>query len=322
MPGTDSGEATIVIAGELVDLPHIPELPARGPGADMIGRTSALLAEVSSDFCLETSPTGWRLAGAPTAEMARASEWLAADLDRAHEIFSGSPGWYKIQAAGPWTLAAGIETRRGHRLLLDSGLTMDVAAVSAEALARHATDVRARLPGRRLVFQIDEPALPAVLAGRLPTSSGWGHHPAVPASEAAAVLRQVREAVDAVDAVTLLHCCDAFPFQVARTAGFPGLSFDLGVEGDSEDAVAEAWESGIALVVGAVPIAPPGTGGSAAEAAWSLVSGLWRRAGLAEAGLATLSFSPACGLAGVSAAQARAALDACQQLVRRAAQHY
>ncbi len=39
MPGTDPAEAVRIVAGELPDFPY---LPARGRGADLIGRTAGL----------------------------------------------------------------------------------------------------------------------------------------------------------------------------------------------------------------------------------------------------------------------------------------
>ena len=54
LPGTDVGEAAATVVGELpLLLPHLPELPARGVGADMIGRTAALLV----DLAVEVVPT-------------------------------------------------------------------------------------------------------------------------------------------------------------------------------------------------------------------------------------------------------------------------
>ncbi len=61
MPGTDPPEAARVVAGELPDFPYLPELPARGPGADLVGRTAALLI----DMPVETTPGGWRIAERP-----------------------------------------------------------------------------------------------------------------------------------------------------------------------------------------------------------------------------------------------------------------
>ena len=75
MPGTSVAEAVAVIAGELPDLPHVPELPARGPGSDMIGRTAVLLSEVWRDLGLDTTPTGWRLTGGSSAALRRGCSW-------------------------------------------------------------------------------------------------------------------------------------------------------------------------------------------------------------------------------------------------------
>ena len=61
MPGTDPGEAMRVVAGELPDFPYLPELPDRGPGADLTGRTAALLVDIPA----EVTPRGWRIAGHP-----------------------------------------------------------------------------------------------------------------------------------------------------------------------------------------------------------------------------------------------------------------
>ena len=47
-----------IILDELPDLPHLGELPDRGVGADMIGRTAGLLIALPVD----TTPRGWRLA--------------------------------------------------------------------------------------------------------------------------------------------------------------------------------------------------------------------------------------------------------------------
>ena len=67
MPGTDPDEAMRVIAGELPDFPYLPELPDRGPGADLTGRTAALLVDIAA----EVTPRGWRLAERPGRDACR-----------------------------------------------------------------------------------------------------------------------------------------------------------------------------------------------------------------------------------------------------------
>jgi hypothetical protein len=55
MPGTDPAEAMRIILGELPELPHLAELPARGAGADLTGRTAGLLVDLPVEA---TPPAG------------------------------------------------------------------------------------------------------------------------------------------------------------------------------------------------------------------------------------------------------------------------
>src|ERR1035438_2020795 len=82
MPGTDPAEAMRVIVDELPEFPYLPELPDRGPGADLIGRTAGLLIDIP----VEVTPRGWRLAERPGRDLARARSMLSSDLEigRAH----------------------------------------------------------------------------------------------------------------------------------------------------------------------------------------------------------------------------------------------
>ena len=84
------------------------------------------------------------------------------------------PGWVKVQAAGPWTLAAGVELHTGHRVLTDRGAVREFAASLAEGLRAHLAEVAART-GAAVLLQLDEPSLPAVLGGRLPTAVRLRH---------------------------------------------------------------------------------------------------------------------------------------------------
>ena len=88
MPGTDPLAAVRAVLDELPDLPYLPELPARGPGADLIGRTAALLTELP----VETTPGGWRLAARPGRDQRRARALLDQDLDMLEEAAAGLPG--------------------------------------------------------------------------------------------------------------------------------------------------------------------------------------------------------------------------------------
>src|SRR5215207_5395115 len=170
LPGEDIREAVRLVLGELPELPHLPELPARGPGADVIGRTAALLVYLPVDL----QPAGWRLVDRPGADMRRARALLGQDLDAAEELAGQHDGPYKLQVAGPWTLAAALELSRGERAVHDPGAVRDIVASLSEGVLTHLADARKRLPRARLLLQIDEPSLPAVLHGRVPTQSGYG----------------------------------------------------------------------------------------------------------------------------------------------------
>ena len=74
-------EAIRLVFGELPDLPHLPELPARGAGADMIGRGGALLL----DLPVEIVPSGWRLTARSGRDGREARDHLARDLDALEE---------------------------------------------------------------------------------------------------------------------------------------------------------------------------------------------------------------------------------------------
>ncbi|HEX7266663.1 MAG TPA: methionine synthase, partial [Streptosporangiaceae bacterium] len=85
MPGTDPAEAMRIILGELPEMPHLAELPARGVGADLTGRTAGLLV----DLPVEATPAGWRFAGRPGRDLSRARGLLATDLDVLGETAAG-----------------------------------------------------------------------------------------------------------------------------------------------------------------------------------------------------------------------------------------
>ena len=155
VPGDNSREAARVVAGELPDFLHLPEMPSRGPGSDMIGRTGALLAMVSDDFGLETTPDAWRITAGRGRTMRRAMSWLDEDLDALEEESQGYSGPLKVQIVGPWTMAASIELPFGERMLKDPGACRDLADALAEAARLHVTDLERRFPRSAIVLQWD-----------------------------------------------------------------------------------------------------------------------------------------------------------------------
>ena len=308
MPGTDPAEAMRVIAGELPDFPHLAELPDRGPGADLTGRTAALLVDMPA----EVTPRGWRLAERPGRDLARARSMLASDLDALEEVLQGYEGPLKIQLCGPWTLAATLElTRTMNMALRDPGAVADLTTSLAEGAAAHAADVAKRVPGAKLVVQFDEPALPSVLAGLVPTQSGLSRLAAIEADTARDRLSQV---LGATPGYPVVHSCgNAVPFGIIRLAGAGAVSFDLSqLRRGEEDGVAEAAEAGMGILTGVISAVTVDPGGARDSAERSIR--LWRRLGVPLSTLAEQAvLTPACGLAGASPAQARAALTRCRE---------
>ena len=100
------------------------------------------------------------------------------------------PSGSRCRPTGPWTLAASVELHTGHRVLTDRGAVREFAASLREGLRAHVAEIAERT-GARVLVQLDEPSLPAVLAGTLPTASGWGTVRSVPAPDAQDLLRDL-----------------------------------------------------------------------------------------------------------------------------------
>jgi len=331
MPGDNPLEAARTIAGELPDFPHLAELPARGPGADMTGRTAGLLV----DIAVEITTRGWRIADRPGRDLRRAKSLLAADLDAMEETLDGYEGPLKVQITGPWTLAATLEQPHSLKVALaDPGLVADLAASLAEGVAAHVAEVTKRVPKAALVVQLDEPALPAVADGAVPTPSGLSR---VRAVEDEILRDRLRTVLAVAGGYTVVHCCaPGYPFGTVTGAGADAVSFDMSLLKLSDyDELAAAAEAGRGLFAGAVPVLPasvpgpsgPGPSGpgqgvprdrrsggpeqtrtTATDTAKSIAE-LWRRMAQPPANCAPqVVVTPACGLAGVSPERALAVL--------------
>ncbi|MFD3440580.1 methionine synthase [Streptomyces sp. NPDC058685] len=302
MPGTDAREAAKTVAGSVEEFPYLPELPARGPGADMIGRTIGLLVEMYA----HVEPSGWRISDRPGRDTRRARSWLGEDLDALEEFTQGYEGPLKIQAVGPWTLAAALELRNGEAALSDAGACRDLTASLAEGLRTHLADVRRRVPGASVTLQLDEPSLIAVLRGQIASASGYRTHRAVDRQVVESALRDVMGVSEGP--VTVHSCAPDVPFALLRRAGAAGISFDFGLLTErDDDEIGEAVEAGTKLFAGVVP----STDTALSDPAGSVmgVRTLWRRLGLNPGTLAeSVVITPTCGLAGASPAYARAAL--------------
>ncbi|MDQ2757521.1 MAG: methionine synthase [Actinomycetota bacterium] len=308
VPGPARDEAP---APDVRGLPYLPELPQRGPGADLVGRGAGLLVDLPVDL----QPSGWRLVDRPGRDAGRTASMLTQDLDELAEAYDGWTGRLKLQVTGPWSLAASIWLHRGERLLVDEGATRDLVESLTEGVRVHLATVQRLVPGAELVLQVDEPSLPAVLEGLLPTASGYGRVRVVDPTDALTALRGVLEGAGGRE--TLVHCCaPGAPLALLRQTG-GGIAVDTTLLGPRGwEGVAVAVDEGIALYAGCVPTDPATSTATISTATTSTATttpdevadamvAQWRRLDLPLASLDAVVMTPSCGLGTLSDEAAR-----------------
>ncbi len=356
LPGGDPLEAARIVFSELA-LPFLPELPDRGVGADPVGRTAGLLA----DLHVEVGTGVWRFVPRGGRDEHRAHTTLTTDLDAVEEVASGHQGPLKLRIVGPWTLAASIELPKGEKALADPGAVRDITASLTEGLTRHLDDIRRRLPAvTRLVVQIDEPLMPAVVAGELSTASGWGR---IRSYERSVVEDGLRQVLGSLSRSTAHITVERDGGVENGSGGADGSDLGAGAEGDSaggsgdlagvwvggakldsdllrgagagfigidgaiidsidEDEVGEAIDAGLGLLVACVPLHDPQRD---PRPITEPVRSLWKRLGFLVGQLPrTVAVTPVEGLeqldSGAVAAVLKRAVEAAQYLDEFAAE--
>lgn len=311
-PGTEPRQAAEVVVGELHNLSHLVELPARGIGADLIGRAGALLVDIGID----TVPRGYRISGGRSAALRRAVSLLGEDIDALEEAWEraglrGSGRAVKVQAPGPITLAAQLELPNGHRAITDHGALRDLSASLAEGLAIHRAEVARRLE-TPVVVQLDEPSLPAALAGRL--SGVTSFTPVHPVDEPLAIsLLDACVAAAGVD-VAVHSCAPELPWKALLRSAVHAISVDVSTLTPADlDGVGEFVDSGRTVLLGVVPSVSPEGRPSVEEIAKAAVT-LTDRLGFARSVLRErIGITPSCGLAGATPLWARTAVELTQK---------
>jgi len=228
---------------------------------------------------------------------------------------------------GAWTMAASVERPRGDRLLADFGARRDLGQSLAEGIGDLVGDLGRRLPRLELIIQIDEPGLPAVLAGGVPTASGFSKHRKIDVPEVsdglellATTLRKNQGVNDpsadgGLPRLWLHSCARDVPVQLIMKAGFGGVALDLDQLSTADwDVVGQAMTDGLWLGAGALPTTTP-TRAATPDAIAQRVLRAMRTLGLEPDAAGRMIITPACGLAGFDRASAVQAL----RVVRKAA---
>ncbi|MGE2724729.1 methionine synthase [Mycolicibacterium pulveris] len=311
-PGTSARQAAEVIVGELTTLPHLAELPARGVGADMIGRAGALLVDIGID----TVPRGYRIASGRSAVARRSMSLLDEDIDAFEEAWEkaglrGESRTVKVQAPGPITLAASLELANGHRAITDRGALRDLAASLAEGLAVHRAHLARRLD-TAVVVQFDEPLLPDALDGRLTGVTSLT--PVHPVDESAAI-ELLDDCAGTVGADVMLHsCASSTPWNVLQRTAISAVSVDAAALSAADlDGIGEFVESDRTVLLGIVSATAPAVRPAAEEIA-KAAAAVTDRLGLRRSTLRErIGITPVCGLAGATPQWARTAVELAQK---------
>ncbi len=289
----DELEAQLMVLGDLSELPtgvdtlpFITQLTARGPGADLLGRTATLLEELP----VELGPHGWKLADHPGIDQRRAESFLREDLGALAIAAHGHTGPLTVQVTGPWTLAATLWSARGDRVLADAGARRDLAAALGEGLKAHVAAIREQVPGvSDVVVQLAEPQLGAIHAGVLSTFSGYSRLRAVPGPDLVEGLAPVIEAVHDAGAKVVVHLGETWAgLPPVVLAGADAVGLDVAAVGWHERAwelVARATEKGVGLWAGLPPAKVSQCAGPMLGELVQAVAGPWRRIGLPASGL-------------------------------------
>lgn len=301
LPGTDLGAGVRLGLGS-TSLPWVPEFPARGPWAGMVGRALGLVEGLAAELLAGE----WRLTSVPGRDQRRARAALRDDLDVLEENAHGLTGPLKVSVCGPWTLAAAVVRPLGGRVLGDRGARRDLAQSLSAGVTAWVEEIERRLPRATVVLQVDEPSLPAVLGGDVPTEGGYFRHRPVDRAEAVETLRWLGGHA--------LHCCaSGLDVDLALGpdgAGFGAVSLDQDLITRAQwDVLGSALDAGRDLWLGCASTARGGQAPSADALTRRVLSAL-RPLDLGPVLAERVVLTPACGLAGWAPGEVSALLRA------------
>jgi hypothetical protein len=164
-------------------------------------------------------------------------------------------------------------------------------------------------------MQVDEPSMPAVLAGTVRSTVGYKTVPAIEEPHAIEILAAVFDAIVTAGGVPLVHCCGRRPpIDVFRAAGARAVNVDAAqLDPTDDDTIGTAVEGNTCLLLGLLPSQGPGVPPIVRDVV-APARGLWRRLGFSPERLGgVVVVTPSCGLAGASEGWVRTVLRLARQ---------
>lgn len=306
-PGHDPLETDRIILGELGEphLPFLPQLPQRGVAASTVASAAAVLIELPVDL----QSYGWRLVQRPGADLQRARSFLSSDLNILADLVGARETRLtelKIQLMGPLSLAASLHLPMGERAISDQGARREIAQSLGTGLGEYLRAVHGAVPGARIVLQVNEPEAGRILAGTIPTVSGYRRIRAVPRSEVRASWQEFIEAARTAGANETVLAVPKTAFSNALESGAEGVSVSLEKTDSSDwELFAAAIEADRQLWLGIDTILDSQLSTrQRAEALWRS----WRTIGLPATALSQLRLTEATELTALSPTVAKSVL--------------
>lgn len=299
MPGTNMAETMQQVADSIPELIALAELPERGPGGEMLGRTFGILNQLDSSFSIDTTVTGWRQSRGENQVMRRAKSWYQEDLDWLEQTVGDDAFNLKLQFAGPVTLASFVEPVAGERLVQDAGAVRELAVGLGEALKLQLIDIKRRLPNATISVQLDEPGLELAVQGGLKRRSGRGNLEPIPSQQVIEWLNSTLESAELKPSDSWVHSCATnFASDVFKklNVGTWAVPFSAIRGPRNFEVVSNFWDQAGFLVIGVNPqklVEPVGF-----QSIITAVNKFAKQIGLPVDELpARLGLSPECGLA-------------------------
>lgn len=304
-PGIDQLEAQSAVVGEIAEVPDpvagvpwLSRLPERGPAHTAVAAALGLLVDLPA----ELGPHGWKLADRPGLDAQRLDSARDEAVDALAVAAHGWSGPLLLPVCGPLTLAASVYLARGDRAVADHGAVVELVESLGAGLAAYMAAVRRVLPEASPRVLLHEPLLAAVVAGTLPTFSGYARLRSVPAGEVAERLTRIVELTRSAgaDAVAIHLGTGAGLAPVVRRAGADGLGVRISSLDEGRwEPVAEAVESGVRLWAEVdAPRTSQCAGPDVREVARPVLDG-WHRVGLPVSRLSELTLLAPAPVTGV-----------------------